>query len=151
LFQLEDQFGSVKVVAWPDVFSKSNGLMQNDTAVLVRGRLEIDDGGAITIIAEEVGSLADVRERSARTVVLHFDVDSVNEKKLEQLHLLLDNNRGDCGIVFEVTLSDGSIARVQPNHHVRVKVTPDLTNSIKEVMSGCRVELVVQRASTAAR
>lgn len=151
LFQLEDQYGSVKVVAWPDVFSKSNGVMKNDTAVLVRGRLEIDDGGAMTIIAEEVGSLADVRERSARTVVLHFDVDAVDEKKLEQLHWLLDNNRGDCGIIFEVRLADGSIARVQPNHHVRVKMTPALTNSIKEVMTGCRVELVVQRATTAAR
>jgi DNA polymerase-3 subunit alpha len=151
LFQLEDQYGSVKVVAWPDVFSKSNGLMQNDAAVLVRGRLEIDDGGAMTIISEEVGSLADVRERSARTVVLHFDVDAVDEKRLERLYSLLDNNRGDCGIIFEVALADGSIARVQPNHHVRVKVTPALTNSIKEVMVDCRVELVVQRATTAAR
>jgi DNA polymerase III subunit alpha len=151
LFQLEDQFGSVKVVAWPDIFSKSNGLMQNDAAVLVRGRLEIDDGGAMTIIAEEVGSLADVRERSARTVVLHFDMDSVDETRLEQLHGLLDNNRGECGIIFEVTLSDGSVARVQPNHHVRVKVTPAFTNSIKEVMAGCRVELVAQRANGVAR
>ncbi|HXU39755.1 MAG TPA: DNA polymerase III subunit alpha [Blastocatellia bacterium] len=151
LFLLEDQYGSVKIVAWPDVFNKSNGLMQNDASVLVRGRLEIDDGGAMTIIAEEVGSLADVRERSARTVVLHFDVDAVDEKKLEQLHSLLDNNRGDCGIVFEVRLADGSIARVQPNQHVRVKVTPALTNSIKEVIVDCQVELVVQRASTAAR
>ena len=151
LFQLEDQFGSVKVVAWPDVFSKSNGLMQNDATVLVRGRLEIDDGGAMTIIAEDIGSLADVRERSARTVVLHFDVNLVDEKKLERLHGLLDDNRGDCGVIFEVTLADGSIARVQPNQHMRVKVTPALTNSIKEVMVDCRVELVVQRATTAAR
>jgi DNA polymerase-3 subunit alpha len=151
LFQLEDQFGSVKIVAWPEVFSRANGVMQNDAAVLVRGRLEIDDGGAMTIIAEEIQSLENIRERSARSVVLHFDVESVDEKKLERLHWLLDNNRGECGIIFEVKLSDGSIARVQPNHLVRVKVTPALTNSIKEIMADCSVELVVQRASSAAR
>jgi len=151
LFQLEDQFGSVKIVAWPDVFNKSNGLMQNDAPVLVRGRLEIDDGGAMTIIAEEVGSLADVRERSARAVVLHFELDSVDEKKLEQLYRLLDDNRGECGVIFEARLADGSIARVQPNQHIRVRITPSLTNSIKDLMTGCRVELVVQRAITAAR
>jgi DNA polymerase III subunit alpha len=151
LFQLEDQFGSVKVVAWPDVFSKANGVMQNDAAVLARGRLEIDDGGAMTVIAEEIQSLENIRERSARTVVLHFDVDSVDEKKLERLHWLLDNNRGECGIIFEVKLADGSIARVQPNHLVRVKVTPALTNSIQEIIAGCRVELVVSRATGAAR
>ncbi|HLF84061.1 MAG TPA: OB-fold nucleic acid binding domain-containing protein, partial [Blastocatellia bacterium] len=151
LFQLEDQFGSVKIVAWPEVFGKANGVMQNDSAVLVRGRLEIDDGGAMTIIAEEIQSLENIRERSARSVVLHFDVDSVDEKKLERLHWLLDNNRGECGIIFEVKLADGSIARVQPNQHVRVKVTPSLTNSIKEIMADCSVELIVQRASSAAR
>jgi len=151
LFQLEDQFGSIKVVAWPDVFSKANGVMQNDAAVLARGRLEIDDGGAMTVIAEEVQSLENIRERSARTVVLHFDVDSVDEKKLERLLWLLDNNRGECGVIFEVKLADGSIARVQPNHLVRVKVTPALTNSIREIMADCSIELVVQRASGAAR
>jgi hypothetical protein len=125
--------------------------MQNDSAVLVRGRLEIDDGGAMTIIAEEIQSLENIRERCARSVVLHFDVSSVDEKRLERLHCLLDNNRGECGIIFEVRLADGSIARVQPNQHVRVKVTPSLTNSIREIMADCSVELVVQRASSAAR
>jgi DNA polymerase-3 subunit alpha len=151
LFQLEDQFGSVKIVAWPDVFSRANGVMQNDAAVLVRGRLEIDDGGAMTIIAEEIQSLENIRERSARSVVLHFDVDSVDEKKLERLHWLLDNNRGECGIIFEVRMADGRIARVQPNQHVRVKVTPSLTNSIRELIADCDIELVIQRASGAAR
>lgn len=151
LFQLEDQFGSVKIVAWPDVFSRANGMMQNDAALLVRGRLEVDDGGAMTIIAEEIQSLENIRERSTRTVVLHFAIDAVDAKKLDQLHLLLDNNRGECGIIFEVNLTDGSIARVQPNQLVRVKVTPSLTNSIMEIMADCRVELVAQRASSAAR
>ena len=151
LFQLEDQFGSVKVVAWPDVFSRANGVMQNDAAVLVRGRLEVDDGGAMTIIAEEVQSLENIRERSARSVVLHFDVESIDDKKLERLHSLLDNNRGDCGIIFEVELDDGSIARVEPNHLVRVKVTSGLTSSIQEIIAGCRVQLVVSRANGAAR
>jgi DNA polymerase III subunit alpha len=151
LFQLEDQFGSVKVVAWPDVFSRANGVMQNDAAVLVRGRLEIDDGGAMTIIAEEIQSLENIRERCARTVVLHFDVDSIDEMKLERLYSLLDNNRGECGVIFEVKLADGTTARVQPNHLVRVKVTPSLTNSIKDILPNCSVELLVQKASSAAR
>jgi len=151
LFQLEDQFGSVKVVAWPDVFSRANGVMQNDAAVLVRGRLEIDDGGAMTIIAEEIQSLENIRERCARTVVLHFNVDSIDEMKLERLYSLLDSNRGECGVIFEVKLADGSTARVQPNHLVRIKVTPSLTSSIRGILPDCNVELLVQKASSAAR
>jgi DNA polymerase-3 subunit alpha len=151
LFQLEDQFGSVKVVAWPDVFNRSNGVMQNDSAVLTRGRLEIDDGGAMTIIAEEIQALQNIRERSARSVVFHFGVDSFDDKTLDKLYALLDANRGDCPVSFEVNLGDGRVGRVQPNHLVRVKVTPALTNSIQGLIPDCRVELVVSRVSGAAR
>jgi DNA polymerase-3 subunit alpha len=151
LFQLEDQFGSVKVVAWPDVFGKANGVMQNDAAVLVKGRLEIDDGGAMTIIADEIQSLENIRERSARTVILRFGVDSITTECLEKLYALLDDHRGDSALIFEVEMEDGSLARIQPNQFVRVKVTPELTNSIKQVMHNCSVELVVQRATGAAR
>ncbi|MFY9609620.1 MAG: DNA polymerase III subunit alpha [Blastocatellia bacterium] len=151
LFQLEDQFGSVKIVAWPGVYTKANGLLKNDSAVLVRGRLEVDDGGAMSIIGDEIQSLEDIRERCARTIVLRFEIDAIDGDKLEKLHGLVDGNRGDCAIVFEAKLSDGSIARIQPNHLVRVKVTPQLTNSIKELIGNCDIELVVQKASTAAR
>ncbi len=151
LFQLEDQFGSVKVVAWPDVFNKANGVIENDKAVLVSGRLEVDDGGAMTIIAAEIQPLENIRERSARAVVLHIDAGSIDEKKLDQLHLLLDSNRGECCVLFEVKLADGAIARVEPNHMIRVKVTPELKNSIQQIMANCAVELVVQRATGAAR
>src|SRR5215471_4779434 len=57
LFQLEDQLGSVKVVAWPEPFGKAAEVIKNEMPVLVRGRLETDDGGGSTIIAEEVVSL----------------------------------------------------------------------------------------------
>jgi DNA polymerase-3 subunit alpha len=151
LFQLEDQFGSVKVVAWPDVFGKANGHMQNDAAILVKGRLEVDDGGSMTVIADEIQALENIRERSTRTVIIRFSADAISGDCLKRLHDLLDKQRGDAGIIFEVELNDGSVARVQPNQFVRVKVTPDLTNKIKEIIRDCNVELVVQRATGAAR
>lgn len=151
LLQLEDQFGTIKVVAWPDVYSKSSSVLQNDAPVLVRGRLEIEDSGAMAIIAEEFQSLENIRERSARTVLIRFPVEAIEGNRLEKLYELLDGQRGDCAITFEVKLDDGSIARIQPNQFVRVKVTPELTNSIKQVIGDCSVELVVQRASTATR
>ena len=105
----------------------------------------------MTIIAEEVRSLKNIRELSARTMVLRFSTDSVDKAKMEGLHRLLDSNRGDCSLLFEVEMKDGRIARIQPNQFVRVKVTPELTTSINKLISGCRVELVVQRANGAAR
>jgi DNA polymerase III subunit alpha len=149
LFFIEDQFGSVKVVAWPDVFSKCNGTISNDAAVLVRGRLEIDDGGAMTIIAEEVQSLENLRERLARTLVLHLPARAITPENMESLYKLLDSNRGECGIVFEIELEDKRVARIQPNQFVKVKASPELTAAISRLVPGCSVELHGQRANGA--
>ncbi|MEN3332896.1 MAG: polymerase subunit alpha, partial [Blastocatellia bacterium] len=150
LFQLEDQYGSIKVVAWPEPYSKAASLLKNDVAVLVKGRLEIDDGGTMTIIAEEVQSLENIRERAARTVIIRFSVEAITGDRLETLHHLLDSHRGECNVLFEVALNDGQIARIQPNQFVRVKVTPELTDAITRTLPEARVELAVQRASSAA-
>jgi DNA polymerase III alpha subunit len=152
LCQLEDQYGSVRVVAWPESYKKHASILQNDAPVLVRGRLEVDDGGAMTIYPEEIQSLINIRERAAKLMVMRFPVEAAQEDKLDRLYHLLDSHRGDCEIVFEVELEDGSLALVQPNQFVRVKVTPELTHSITEVMgNACRVELRVGKANNAVR
>ncbi|HXG66729.1 MAG TPA: DNA polymerase III subunit alpha, partial [Blastocatellia bacterium] len=150
LFQLEDQFGSVKVVVWPDVYNKSNPVLKDDAPVLVKGRLEVEDSGAMSVIANEIQSLENIRERVARTIVIQFKSRTIDKEKADSLYELLDRHRGDCNIVFEVETDDGSIVRIQPNQFVRVKVTPELTNSIKGLLTDCRVELLVGKAASAA-
>ncbi|MBI3651475.1 MAG: hypothetical protein HY231_10690 [Acidobacteria bacterium] len=152
LSQIEDQYGSVKVVVWPETYKKSVSVLQEDAPILVRGRLEIDDGGAMSIIADEIQSLVNLRERTAKVMSMRFPVAAVKDDRLDQLYHLLDTHRGDCEIVFEVELEDGQLARIQPNQFVRVRVTPELTNSITQLMGErCRVELRVGKANGATR
>jgi DNA polymerase-3 subunit alpha len=144
LFQLEDKYGSIKVVAWPDVFGKLGGRLADELAVLVHGRLEIDDGGAMAIIADEISPLDNIRERNAETLVIHLAAETVSQQKLEQLHKVLDSHRGDCSVVFSIKVNHGAVVRVRPNQFVRVRVTRELTNSI-EAIGGCRVQLLSSR------
>jgi DNA polymerase III subunit alpha len=152
LLQIEDQYGSVKVVVWPETYKKSASVLQEGAPVLVRGRLEIDDGGAMSIISDEIQSLVNLRERSAKVMSMRFPIGEVKDDRLDRLYELLDTHRGDCEIVFEVELEGGKLARIQPNQFVKVRVTPELTNSITELMGDkCRVELRVGKAISAAR
>jgi DNA polymerase-3 subunit alpha len=145
LFQLEDKYGSVKVVAWPDMFGKLGGKLADEQAVLVHGRLEIDDGGAMAIIADEISALDNIRERNARTVVIHLLGETVDQQKLERLHKVLDSHHGECNVVFSIRLERGSVVRVRPNQFVRVRVTPELTTAIHQAVGDCRVELLSER------
>jgi DNA polymerase-3 subunit alpha len=144
LFQLEDWLGSVKVVAWPEPFGKASSTIQNEAAILVRGRLEIDDGGAMTVIADEISPLENIRERSAKSVVIHIPGDSVDSQKLDRLHGFLDEHRGESAVIFALEFPDGNIVRVRPNRFVKVKVTPQLGESLSAALADCRLELVVE-------
>src|SRR5262249_45446466 len=118
--------------------------LADELAVLVHGRLEIDDGGAMAIIAEEINPLDHIRESTAETVVIHISGEVMNQQKLEQLHKVLDSHRGDCNVVFSIKVDRGAVVRVRPNQFVRVRVTRELTTSI-EAVGGCRVQLLSGR------
>ena len=84
-------------------------------------------------------------------MTIRFEVDAVENGRLEKLYEVLDKNRGECALTFEVKMDDGSVARIQPNQHVRVKVTEELTDSISNLLPGCDIKLIVERAITVAR
>ena len=140
LFQLEDHLGSVKVVAWPEVFGRANGFLQNDSPVLVKGKLEIDDSGSMTIIADDIQGLDGIQERNARQVTIRM-AESTADQKIERLHKLLDAHRGDCNVIFEVERAGGTIIRVQPNQFIKVKVSSNLIAAITDTLHDCRVVL----------
>jgi hypothetical protein len=65
----------------------------------------------------------------------------MNLAKIEQLHQLLDQNRGECSVVFDLELPQKVVARVTPNHYVRIKPSPEL---IQEIVKLCQCEVNLQ-------
>jgi DNA polymerase-3 subunit alpha len=145
LFQLEDAAGTVKVVCWPEAFKKSASAIKADAPVLVCGRVERTDEGAVTLIADEVAALENLREREARSIVFHAPTQCLSQEKVKALYEILDRHRGECDVMFALELPDGSIARVRPNAFVRVHVTPELTTRLRELCPESRVDIVVNR------
>jgi DNA polymerase III subunit alpha len=153
LFQLEDAAGTVKVVCWPEAFKKSKNAVEDGRAVLVTGRVERTDDGGATLVADEVAPLDNMREREARSIVLHAPTSALTTEKVKELYELLDRHRGECDVEFSLSLPDGSVAKVRPNAFVRVAVTPELTNRLHALCPELQTEIKVKRpaAATAGR
>lgn len=150
MFQLEDQFGSVKVIAWPEVFSRAGIAIQSETAVMVNGRFEIDDAGVMSIVADEVKPLDGLREKSAQAIRIRMKEDTVDERRLDDVLGLLDSNRGEAGVMFEIEMAEGTLVRVRPNKAIfRVAVSLELLEGLRSV-TGCEVSLVFEQSRGAA-
>lgn len=141
LFQLEDQFGAVKVVVWPELYGKIGGKLKAEEVVLVQGRLEVEEEGAMSIIAEEVEMLDGIRERNARRVLVRFKAEMMTREKIEKLYELLDGNRGEASVAFEVELPEKIVVGITPSPYVTIKPSAELMASITSICGDCHIDL----------
>ncbi len=106
-FMLDDPGGSVEVVVFPDAFSKSARIIENDALVLVKGRFERDDE-SMRILASEVLPLETVREQLAREVAITLRMPPHDRGTLEALSDLFARHKGDRRVTFEIAVTSGA-------------------------------------------
>jgi DNA polymerase-3 subunit alpha len=143
LFRLEDQYGAVKVVCWPEQFNKYKGLLQSDEIVLVKGRLELSDEGGATIVVQEIHQLERARSSAARAIVIKMPERSVTANGLAALGDLISRHQGTAAVLLQVETDDGMTIRLKPQQFFRLNVSPELTAEIGKMGDNWQVDLVV--------
>ncbi len=143
LFRLEDQFGSVKIVCWPEQFNKYKALIQNDEAVLIKGKLELNDESDASIITQEIIHLESAKAKAARAMVIKLKEASADQQNLQRLNDLIGANSGTAQIFFDVMTANGLVVRLRPNQFFRVSASPSLTQEIEGIDPSWKVELVM--------
>jgi DNA polymerase III alpha subunit len=143
LFRLEDQFGSVKVVCWPEQFNRYKSLLQEDDALLVRGKLELSAEGEATIVTQEIQPLESARSNAARGILVRVRENAVKPGSFVSLCDLLSKHPGTAVVYFEVDMIDGLTARLRPQQFLRVKVSPELMRQIEELDKDWNVEMMM--------
>jgi DNA polymerase-3 subunit alpha len=145
LFRLEDQYGSVKVVCWPEQFNKYKNLLQSDEVVLVKGKLELsDEGGAgATIVIHEIHQLERARSNAARAIIVRMPERSVTAVAIASLGDMISRHQGSASVLIQVETDDGMVVQLKPQQFFRVNVSPELTAEIEKIADNWQVELVV--------
>jgi DNA polymerase-3 subunit alpha len=143
LFRLEDQFGSVKVVCWPEQFNRYKSLLQDDAVLLVRGKLELSDEGDSTIITQEMQHLESARSSAARGVLIRLDEPVVTPARIAALCDLLSRRQGHAAVFLDVAIAGGITARLRPQQFLRVTVSQELIEEIEAIGSGWKAELMI--------
>jgi DNA polymerase-3 subunit alpha len=143
MFRLEDQYGSVKVVCWPEQFNRYKSLIQSDEVVLVRGRLELSDEGDVTIIAQEIHHLERARSNAAWAIVVKMTERSITDQNLAKLGDVVSRHQGTASVLIEVETAAGMTVRLSPQQFFRINVSPELTKEIESLGEHWQVELLV--------
>ncbi|MFM8393575.1 MAG: DNA polymerase III subunit alpha, partial [Acidobacteriota bacterium] len=143
LFRLEDQFGSVKIVCWPDTYARYRGVIKDDQVLLVTGRLELSDEGAPTLIAQVIQPLESARAKATRTVIIRTDEVGVAREMLTRLEELIYDHPGTTRLVLDLATSDGLDLRIEPHPAWRINVSAELIEQMEALNRGWKIELSI--------
>jgi DNA polymerase-3 subunit alpha len=122
---LEDEAGSVEVIAFPDVLKVAEPALKPDAPLLVTGT--VDAGESETKVkATRVESLPELRKRSVRTVTFRFTSTGLSRDDLGRLRETLGAHPGPCGVRL--------LVRVPGRVEATVVAAPELTVSADDTM-----------------
>jgi DNA polymerase-3 subunit alpha len=122
VFVLEDFQGQVEVVMFPDVLNKFTELLVEDTVVFVKGKLDFRREKP-NIIAVELITLDDIREKLAAKVRIRLDAKDVTKDKVLAIKSICQSHRGQSPIYVAVKTEKGKVYAAADRE---LSVNPDL-------------------------
>ncbi len=143
LCRLEDQFSSVKIVCWPEQFNKYRAYFEDSKALLVKGKLEVADDGAATIITQEVQPLDGARAFAAQGMLIRLSENTLTGDRLNSLSHLFNTHVGHSTVVLELQTNHHQTVKIRPHQFLRVKITPDLETAINVICPDWEVHFIL--------
>ena len=133
---LEDPFGTIETVVFPDAFAKAGTLIDTDRMVLVRGRLERDEESA-RLVASEVLPLEAACARATREVAIRLSIPPHDPSTFAALASVLQRHRGDRPVTMDVELRReprAYVVHASVMGEVRVKPSESLVGDIEGIL-----------------
>jgi len=145
LLRLEDEAGGTKCVMWPETYRKYSAMLQNESPVLVTGRLELSEDNPPTVIADQVQSLDDIL-KNRELVVFQVPATDDQEGLFDAILHLINTHPGSCDVTLETVINADTLVRVKVNSALRVARTPKLESALKQLGCTVRIETVAETA-----
>ena len=109
--QFEDRFGSVELTVFPRAYAKSEELFARpDEPLLVKAKIDDIDSsqGLVKLIADEVRSLADVREERTAEVTFRFTAAEATSEALAALRTVIAGHQGPARARLAIATEHGT-------------------------------------------
>jgi DNA polymerase-3 subunit alpha len=108
VFTLEDLQGQVEVVMFPDVLNKFSKAMVQDTVIFVKGKLDYRREKP-NIVAVELITLEEVREKLAAKVTIRLDAGDVTKERVAEIRSICEHHKGKSPVYVAVRTERGKV------------------------------------------
>ncbi len=114
---LQDMTGQSEMLVFSKVFAVRENLLKVSNALLVKGRISVEDAG-IRVIVSDVRLLEQIAD-PPRPICVRIDSRAWTDEKMESLDQILRSKQGLSAVDFEIVTTDGAVTRIQTNRKVQ--------------------------------
>jgi len=132
-FILEDLSGRIEVVVFPDSYKRYYDYLREDQLVWVKGKF-LGEGESQRIHLLQVMPLAEAFQKQAKRIILRVFLPGIEESVFEELKSMLDENRGECPLFFELETPHSYRMVVQSMDVHGIFLSEDITTRIESLL-----------------
>ncbi|MBR0598794.1 DNA polymerase III subunit alpha [Sinanaerobacter chloroacetimidivorans] len=122
--QVEDLYGSVEVLVFPNVYERSLALMKNDTVIVVKGTLSFKEEETPKVLADKIFHINDIAGKTIANVLnLTIPAEMEEAAAFAGIRSILTEHKGDTPVVITVAATKR-----------KYKTNSDLWVSIGEIL-----------------
>jgi DNA polymerase-3 subunit alpha len=133
--QLEDVFGSIEVVIFPNSFEKYETILQEDSKIFIKGRVNVAEETAAKLICETVIAFEDMPKK----VWIQYPNLEAYQQQVEELLHTLSDFKGNHSVT--IYLSEQKAKKTLPAHY-NVTVTADFLTTMYKMCGKDNVKVV---------
>lgn len=106
--EVEDLYGIIEVVVFPNVYEKYQGSIYEDNVVAVRGKLDFKEESAPKLLAESIVAVEDI-ERAKEKIKVRIPIDLNESLALDKIDKIIKKNKGETELL--IYLQNGKILK----------------------------------------
>jgi DNA polymerase-3 subunit alpha len=130
---LEDMLGTIELLVFPELFSRSGHLLSTDEPLVVTGTLDVGEKST-KIKASDIVLLVELTARGTSRV--HFDLRSpgLDRSQLEALKDIIARHSGKCDTLLHIVIPDNCRATIPLPGNFRVSASDDLAVDVEKLV-----------------
>jgi DNA polymerase-3 subunit alpha len=142
IFTIQDMTGVQELLAFPECFARLEPVLKPGNPLLLKARVQVEEAGT-RLSLQEARKLEELPERAtANEFRVRIKLQSCAEETLDRLEDIFAASPGQTPVSFELCSPDGSVALLKAQQ--RVKVTPELVESVRQICGDRAVETVAE-------
>jgi len=138
IFNLIDFYGSGECVAFSSLYETKQALFKESNLVFVEGKAE-ENGDKIKLLIENIMPIEKFQEKLANNVVVNLNLSGTDDKLLEEIKLIAENNPGTCYLYF--LASDNGSRKLYKSREYRIRPSTQVLDNLKNLLGENNIKL----------